>query len=184
MAAQSSSSKAAQFIVDAPATQVIWGEIESISSDSRDESSLENQARCIDGVEMRAGPSEGTSSDDDFKVNQAEGDQPDKVGSAYPSTHWTGECRPCLFNQSKVGCNNGSDCTFCHYEHTNFRVPRACKAKRDRARRYKERMDTEQGKTQEETEGDAPRSEVPRSAAAASSEAPKSAASKKHTMSL
>lgn len=46
--------------------------------------------------------------------------------------HELGTCKPCLFVHSKVGCQNGAECTFCHMQHTRNSKPRPCKGKRDR----------------------------------------------------
>lgn len=45
--------------------------------------------------------------------------------------HASKKCRPCIFVQSWMGCNDGQACTFCHFEHEKSKN-RPCKAKRDR----------------------------------------------------
>uniref|UniRef100_A0A7S0FYH5 C3H1-type domain-containing protein n=1 Tax=Pyrodinium bahamense TaxID=73915 RepID=A0A7S0FYH5_9DINO len=45
--------------------------------------------------------------------------------------HNLGECKPCLYLNSKVGCYNGQDCKFCHLQHSKKNTrPRPCKATR------------------------------------------------------
>lgn len=44
--------------------------------------------------------------------------------------HQAGECKPCMYLNSKNGCNNGNDCRFCHLSHPKKSRPRPCKAKR------------------------------------------------------
>lgn len=48
--------------------------------------------------------------------------------------HGIGECRPCLYLNSKSGCLNGSDCRFCHLPHSKKSRPRPCKAKRNQCK--------------------------------------------------
>jgi hypothetical protein len=54
---------------------------------------------------------------------------PTSVGSA---GHDTGECRPCLFVQTKNGCQNGVLCPFCHFPHKKNNKARPNKGKRAR----------------------------------------------------
>lgn len=49
------------------------------------------------------------------------------IGSA---NHAQGKCKPCMFYHSKVGCEEGATCPWCHYSHKGARRP--CKSKRDR----------------------------------------------------
>jgi len=44
--------------------------------------------------------------------------------------HEAGECKPCLYLNSKSGCLNGDACRFCHLPHGKKNRPRPCKAKR------------------------------------------------------
>lgn len=50
--------------------------------------------------------------------------------------HDCGDCKPCLFVQTPVGCKEGSDCSFCHLRHSRSKFPRPGKGKRDRFKRY------------------------------------------------
>lgn len=52
------------------------------------------------------------------------------------SLHGTGECKPCLFMMSAIGCFRGTDCNFCHALSGH---KRASKSKRDRIKRVVER---------------------------------------------
>lgn len=56
----------------------------------------------------------------------------DATGRAPSEGHSTGECRPCVFVNSKVGCFQGGNCNFCHLPHA--------KKVRPRLRLTKERM--------------------------------------------
>jgi len=62
----------------------------------------------------------------------------ESVGSA---RHDTGMCTPCLFFYTNVGCHNGAECEFCHYQHKRKSKPRPCKGKRDRYRKLLMRME-------------------------------------------
>jgi len=44
--------------------------------------------------------------------------------------HKAGECRPCLYLNSKASCLYGFSCRFCHMPHPKKNRPRPCKAKR------------------------------------------------------
>jgi len=55
--------------------------------------------------------------------------------------HAAGLCRPCAFVNSKAGCRNDMNCAFCHAPHQTESKRRPCKAKRDRVRRFIERME-------------------------------------------
>mmetsp|Transcript_37691 Transcript_37691/g.59615 ORF Transcript_37691/g.59615 Transcript_37691/m.59615 type:complete len:228 (-) Transcript_37691:43-726(-) len=45
--------------------------------------------------------------------------------------HNTGQCRPCLYVARHIGCLNGHNCAFCHFDHKKKgNRPRPCKAKR------------------------------------------------------
>lgn len=57
---------------------------------------------------------------------------PAKVVSA---CHTHGRCRPCLFVKTRVGCDNGEACTFCHVHDSRSGASRPCKAKRERYRK-------------------------------------------------
>jgi len=62
---------------------------------------------------------------------------PTSVGSAcHP-----GNCKPCLFVFTKVGCQNNVLCTFCHFKHKRGNRPRPCKGKRNRYRKLMARME-------------------------------------------
>jgi len=63
--------------------------------------------------------------------------KPTSMGSAgHPEN-----CKPCLFVFTKVGCQNGVICTFCHFKHKRGNRPRPCKGKRNRYRKLMERME-------------------------------------------
>ena len=48
--------------------------------------------------------------------------------------HEAGECKPCLFVNSKLGCANGARCMFCHLRHRRVRH-RAPRNAREEARK-------------------------------------------------
>jgi len=68
-----------------------------------------------------------------------------KAGILHPNNgsalHEQGQCRPCAFVRSEMGCKAGHSCRFCHYEHV---VPRQrfrpCKGKRIRIHKMLERL--------------------------------------------
>jgi len=59
------------------------------------------------------------------------------LGSAL---HDLGGCKPCLFVNTHFGCQNGSLCEFCHFQHNRKAKQRPCKAKRDRYKKLLTRM--------------------------------------------
>jgi len=64
-----------------------------------------------------------------------------QVASAGSALHWEDQCKPCLFVHTKVGCQNGARCEFCHFPHKRKNKPRPCKGKRDRYRKLINRME-------------------------------------------
>lgn len=60
------------------------------------------------------------------------------IGSA---AHACGNCKPCFFVHTTVGCQNGTACRFCHL-HKRKNKPRPCKEKRDRIQKLSDRMET------------------------------------------
>mmetsp|Transcript_120701 Transcript_120701/g.341320 ORF Transcript_120701/g.341320 Transcript_120701/m.341320 type:complete len:265 (-) Transcript_120701:217-1011(-) len=56
--------------------------------------------------------------------------------------HASGECKPCLYVNSKSGCFNGADCRFCHLQHSKNRRPRPCKSKRAICKQLVTMLDT------------------------------------------
>lgn len=59
--------------------------------------------------------------------------------------HEEGSCKPCLFFQTKVGCNKGVECTFCHIQHKRKERTRPCKGKRDRYKKLVSRIAEQEG---------------------------------------
>jgi len=51
-------------------------------------------------------------------------------------------CRPCHYVNTKAGCTNGADCTFCHLDHPKRLRPRPCKSKRTRCKQLAGMLDT------------------------------------------
>lgn len=72
------------------------------------------------------------------KVPLDENGLPLSIGSL---AHSEGNCKPCLFVCTKVGCQNGMECEFCHFPHKRKNKPRPCKGKRDRYRKLVGRME-------------------------------------------
>lgn len=56
--------------------------------------------------------------------------------------HDVGECRPCLYLSSKLGCLNGEACRFCHLAHAKKSRPRPCKATRIQCKQIASMIDT------------------------------------------
>lgn len=73
-----------------------------------------------------ASPSDGSSNSELGTAQSFEG-----LVSAGSALHDAGKCKPCLFLKSKVGCDKGVDCRFCHLHHKRSENPRPCKGKRD-----------------------------------------------------
>jgi hypothetical protein len=56
--------------------------------------------------------------------------------------HAIGECKPCLYLNSKMGCLNGEGCRFCHLPHPKKNRPRPCKAKRNQCKQMVNLLNT------------------------------------------
>jgi len=67
--------------------------------------------------------------------------------------HWNKTCKACLFVHTKIGCQNGAICHFCHYVHKGKNTSRPCKSKRDRYRKLVERCTQAQKVEQRMPEG-------------------------------
>jgi len=57
------------------------------------------------------------------------------------AAHDLGKCKPCLFLVESIGCISGEGCAFCHFPHNRRTMPRPSKGKRDRFRKYLEKID-------------------------------------------
>jgi len=79
------------------------------------------------------------------------------------STDHDTNCKPCLFVFTKVGCQNGLTCTFCHFKHKRGCRPRPCKGKRNRYRKLMEIMERNEGAQEQVGEQVATGSEEQRS---------------------
>jgi hypothetical protein len=81
--------------------------------------------------------------DGDLPYVDGEAVRPDLASLDLPSIgaalHATGNCKPCLFVHSKVGCNNSAECSFCHFVHGRSHKARPCKNKRERYKKLVER---------------------------------------------
>lgn len=74
--------------------------------------------------------------------SQVPRDETGNLTSIGSTLHDEGGCRPCLFVNAKIGCQNGTLCDFCHFPHKRKNTPRPCKGKRDRYRKMIVRMET------------------------------------------
>lgn len=61
----------------------------------------------------------------------------ESIGTAL---HSRGSCKPCLFVTSQFGCLDGSNCLFCHLRHVRSDKPRASKQKRERFKKFQEKV--------------------------------------------
>jgi len=68
-------------------------------------------------------------------------DEQGEMTSVGSCLHGGGSCRPCLFQNTKVGCHNGILCDFCHLPHNRKTKPRPCKGKRERYRKLIDRIE-------------------------------------------
>jgi len=84
----------------------------------------------------------GEASKDELDVVElAEG-----IPSVGSMKHDEGTCRVCLFVNTRLGCNKGVACEFCHFQHKRSDGrPRACKGKRER---YKKLVELKMGQTE------------------------------------
>lgn len=64
----------------------------------------------------------------------------DRIVSQGSTGHDTGNCKPCLFVSSPFGCVSGVECGFCHFRHNRSDKPRPSKLKRERFKKYQEKM--------------------------------------------
>lgn len=71
-----------------------------------------------------------------------DGEDEDANYARSPEAHEKGECRPCHYVNSKFGCTNGDNCSFCHLDHQKRSRPRPCKAKRTQCKRIAGLLDT------------------------------------------
>mmetsp|Transcript_12603 Transcript_12603/g.32374 ORF Transcript_12603/g.32374 Transcript_12603/m.32374 type:complete len:282 (+) Transcript_12603:74-919(+) len=55
--------------------------------------------------------------------------------------HASGQCKPCHYLRTKVGCMNGPECSFCHMEHAQRVRPRPCKSARMKCKRMAAKLD-------------------------------------------
>lgn len=81
--------------------------------------------------------------EDGGRGQQEQGESPDKL-----ALHNSGECRPCLYHNSKRGCVNGNNCRFCHLAHG--KKTRPCKAKRNECKQIADMLHTVYGEDTEE----------------------------------
>lgn len=72
---------------------------------------------------------DGTSLEDEMDYTQSV-DDPDNAPSLGSMTHFDGSCRPCHYFRTRAGCNNGAQCSFCHYSHSKRSRPRLGKEDR------------------------------------------------------
>jgi len=70
-------------------------------------------------------------------------DENGQISSVGAIPHETGTCKPCLFVHTRIGCQNGVECDFCHLSHRRKSKPRPCKGKRDRYRKLILRAESE-----------------------------------------
>jgi len=82
---------------------------------------------------------------EELEEEEEEGDQVrERVGSwsLGSKRHAAGNCRPCHYVNTKIGCTNGADCPFCHLDHPRRLRPRPCKSKRTRCKQLAGMLDT------------------------------------------
>jgi len=115
--------------------------------DQDDENSQEAPAQTQEITRQNLSPEEMEA----FAANVRRNDkgQLTSIGSAGHET----SCKPCLFVFTKVGCQNGMFCTFCHFKHKRENRPRPCKGKRNRFRKLLEEMEKLKSEGAENPEG-------------------------------
>lgn len=67
---------------------------------------------------------------------------------AMAELHAAGNCRPCLYYNSKKGCMNGGECRFCHLAHRTKARP--CKSKRTECKQIADMLHSVFGEESEE----------------------------------
>jgi len=86
--------------------------------------------------------SEALESTADNSADGGESGQPISKGS---KQHDQGQCKPCIFVHSRLGCADGASCEFCHFMHKRKSKPNPCKDKRQRYRKLFEKMQERYG---------------------------------------
>jgi hypothetical protein len=66
------------------------------------------------------------------------------------ASHAEGNCKPCSYVHTKLGCLNGQDCGFCHIPHSTKSRTRPCKAKRMQSKRLQGMIDNAAAKDPEQ----------------------------------
>nr|ABO47901.1 unknown [Alexandrium fundyense] len=69
------------------------------------------------------------------------------------AAHDLGKCKPCLFLVESIGCISGEGCSFCHFPHNRRTMPRPSKGKRDRFRKYLEKIEVKPKTTTDQGQG-------------------------------
>lgn len=113
-----------------------------LSTDSANESSMDASSMSED---MSGTPRSGMGS---TRSTQSASDS-NEGSTTYQNAGWSvgsakhdeDGCKPCLFVHTHVGCQNGSNCEFCHYIHKRKNKARPCKGKRERYRKLLLRME-------------------------------------------
>lgn len=62
--------------------------------------------------------------------------------SAGSELHALGQCKPCLYMSTKVGCLNGTECRFCHLGHMKKNRARPCKSTRSQCKQMVAMLET------------------------------------------
>jgi len=97
-------------------------------------------------------PSEGLDEDDDDDTSGAAAawtSMPEQWSKG-SSQHDEGQCKPCHYVHTKLGCLNGKDCNFCHIPHTKKSRPRPCKTKRMQCKRIVSMLEAASAKDPEQ----------------------------------
>lgn len=139
-----------------PGGHQIWGTVEQESSSnnsadhsaSADSTHLQRKIAMEDALKNVTFRSEsGTSRSEESSegkrpASSAQDAAAPMTDEAQRQAHENGECRPCHYVNSKFGCSNGKDCSFCHLDHEKRSRPRPCKAKRTQCKRIAGLLDT------------------------------------------
>jgi len=123
-------------LIDVNAVRMKIREVQSRLTENND---MPEDSRWADAV-IEVGEQE-----EELEEEEEEGDQVrERVGSwsLGSKRHAAGNCRPCHYVYTKIGCTNGADCPFCHLDHPRRPRPRPCKSKRTICKQLAGMLDT------------------------------------------
>lgn len=105
----------------------------------------------ISDVESYSGPRQDSTfetlassmaSDESVSRPDAAKDAPQATTSLGNALHDSGQCKPCVYFSSEMGCHKGANCRFCHAAHRRKGRQRPCKSTRNQCKKVVDLLDT------------------------------------------